>query len=51
MRRIFLVGLKPATSYDLGVGIGKQRTDRSGIVDLGPFEKGYSGTIRPRLQR
>jgi hypothetical protein len=51
MRRIFLVGLKPETSYDLGVGIGKQRTDRSGIVDLGPFEKGYSGTIRPRLQR
>ncbi len=51
VRRVFLVGLKPQSRYNMGAGIGEQRSDRSGIVDLGPFDKGFSGTIRLRLQR
>ena len=49
--RIFLVGLKPQGRYSLGGEIGDQRADRGGIIELMFKDRGYSGTIRLRLQR
>ena len=47
---IFLVGLKPQGRYS-GGEIGDKRADRGGIIELSFTDRGYSGTIRPRLQR
>jgi len=48
---IFLVGLKPQGRYSLGGEIDEQRAGRTGIIELTFKDRGYSGTIRPRLQR
>jgi hypothetical protein len=48
---IFLVGLKPQGRYSLGAEIGDQRAGRTGVVELIFKGRGYSGTIRLRLQR
>jgi len=48
---IFLVGLKPLGRYSLGGEIGDRRAGRTGIIELTFKDRGYSGTIRLRLQR
>jgi hypothetical protein len=50
--RIFLVGLKPQSRYQLGIGRSEREeiADPGGIIEL-EFRDGFRGTIRIRLQR
>ncbi|HEY1206340.1 MAG: hypothetical protein ABSH46_00055 [Bryobacteraceae bacterium] len=50
--RIFLVGLKPRSRYQLGIGHSEREeiADPGGIIEM-EFPRGFSGTIRTRLQR